>query len=339
LFTQQQSAKTEKKELIQLLGSVLHDLGLESDIDRISVQPFHRSKYSRVFRVDHPKLPISLAVKCISPDANESAATQYNALKKISATFGSAGKFRVPEALAVDDENGIVVMEWIDIPNIEASLKRWRAGLPNSLQIVADAGKWIHQLHSASNLQSGRLKSEQLAEGLSRETQNLATLYPRKAALTKFIHSLQETASAVSEIDLPRGLQHGDFKPANILSDLENTVAIDCHAIHEGPVVFDLAHFMNHLEFALLSPLGITALRRREQLTETFLRAYDDAGIFATHAKTCFALTWLRLYAISNLWISETNQEPSFLRSEYHYWCYRYVGNSLHQKILKFSSR
>jgi Phosphotransferase enzyme family len=223
-------------------------------------------------------------------------------------------------------------MEWVDLPSLESRLLDWRISTACALNLVADTGQWLRRLHDAHALPDGWLECERLLEDFSKALRLIPNLQ-REATLWRFFTALRRSACAVSKISVPRGLQHGDYKPANVLSGARSTVGIDCHAVSEGLVIVDVGHFLNHLDFTVLTPRGSLRLTSRERLASYFLRGYAGPGQTIERAVPRLPLAWLRLHAVSRFWISEAQTGSSSLRSRYRRWCYRYVGQSLQREL------
>jgi hypothetical protein len=305
--------------------------GGDVNYDEITIR---RQKNARVFRIDHPSFFFPIAVKPVRERAG-SAALQFEALKKVSQALGEDQQFRVPHPIGVDDSSGALLMEWVDLPSLESRLKDWRTPAECALKFVADSGQWLRRLHDAHHLPDGFVESKRLLEDLSNALRDLPDLQG-KGMLSRFLDTLRRTASPVSKVSVPRGLQHGDYKPANVLSGLRSTIGIDCHAIYEGLVIVDLGHFLNHLDFTLLAPQGLPLLPRRERLVSSFLRGYAGPGVAIERAVPCLPLGWLRLHAVTRFWISEAHLGSWFLRSRYRRWCYRHLGKILDRELNSF---
>jgi hypothetical protein len=290
-----------------------------------------QTKAPGVIRVDHPDFPFPIAVKRVR-EGGGSATQQFDALEKASKALGGNQRFRVPYPIAIDKKNAVLVMEWIDLPSLESRLQDWRTSTERALKLVADAGAWLRRLHQTRDLPSGPIESLRLMEGLLGSSRELPDLQ-RHRTLSRFLNTLDRSAPAVSQVTIARTLQHGDYKPANVLSSPQNTIGIDLHAIHEGPVVGDLSHFLNHLDFTFLTPLGMPRLVQRERFIASFLRGYAGSDLAIECAAPWFPLTWLRLHAVTRFWISEARLGNPLLRGRYRCWCYRRLGTLLDRRL------
>jgi hypothetical protein len=193
----------------------------------------------------------------------------------------------------------------------------------------------LRRLHGARDLPDGLVESERLLQDLLDALRDLPALQG-DSALSRSLNTLRGTASRVRRVAVPRGLQHGDYKPANVLSGPGSTVGIDCQAIHEGLVVVDLGHFLNHLDFTFLTPRGLRFLPQRQRFVSAFLRGYAGPDVAIEHAVPRLPLAWLRLHAVTRFWISEAHAAHSFLRSRYRCWCYRHLGTTLDRELSPF---
>jgi Phosphotransferase enzyme family len=292
------------------------------------------SQNPRIFRIDHPGFSFPIAVKHVR-EKTGSAALQLEALKRVSRALGEDGRFRVPHPVGVDESSGALLMEWVDLPSLESRLKDWRTPADCALMFVADSGQWLRRLHDARHLPDGLVESERLLEALANALRDVPGLQG-KGMLSRFVDTLRRTAAPMSKVSVPRGLQHGDYKPANVLCGPRSTIGIDCHAIHEGLVIVDVGHFMNHLDFTLLTPQGLPFLPWRKRFASSFLRGYAGPEVAIESAVPPLPLAWSRLHAVTRFWISEARLGSSFLRSRYRCWCYRHLGKILDRELSPF---
>lgn len=290
-----------------------------------------RKQKSAVFRADHPSFPFPVAVKHVHHGTG-SPALQFEALKRVAEALANDKQFRVPRPLALDESTGVLLMEWIELPSLEQRLQHWRTTTRCALQHVANAGQWLRRLHDSRNCIDGFVESERLMENLFEALRGAPELQ-HHGTLCTFLSTLRRLTPAVSKVPVPTGLQHGDYKPANVLTGPKSTVGIDCHALHDGLVISDLSQFLNHLHFTVLAPQGMRFLHLHERLDLAFLSGYADAGRAIERAVPRLPLAWVRLHAVARFWITDAKSGLSSLRFSYRSWCYRRLGKILDREL------
>jgi tRNA A-37 threonylcarbamoyl transferase component Bud32 len=324
---------TKDAELIRFLENLLRDDYPIPSTENITILNRISSNTSEIFQIDYPFFSYPLTVKRIH-SGEDSVASQFDALKNLNGKLGDGDRFRVPNAVALDEANGFLVMEWIDLPSVEQNLKSWRTSKSNILMVLKNAGEWISRLHSVNKLQSANLNSKILIDDITETLATFNDISNSKSRLMMFVRTLRETALLAAQFDIQKGLQHGDYKPSNILSDSRSTVAIDCHAIHEGPIINDLSHFLNHLDFSLLFPFRRSFFCDRNLYINAFLDAYSRANKLSMQSVPLLPLNWLRLHQIVRLWVSDLDSSTPLPIRLYRSWCYREVGRSLLSTLL-----
>lgn len=149
------------------------------------------------------------------------------------------------------------------------------------------AGIWLRKLHDSDN-SSTRKRGLGVADKISYLAHSYGTVLHGSSGTRAAFLCLEQEGARIGMLDFRAVRQHGDFKPENMLCDGARYVGLDVQWQIDGPAVYDLAPFLNHLWLARRS-LGPLANHQYPQAEAAFLAGYgyaDDLRI----------LRWAQLY-------------------------------------------
>jgi hypothetical protein len=264
-------AATAEQLSAPLLRTLLSQSVSESATIRLK-GPVARSPWSKIYLGDGSAFENPIVVKvCTDPatgaPASEVAIDAYNALERFAQLASGDPVLRCPEPLYVFPEEGIVVAEWIDGPNLEKVFAR--ASAAEAVEAARQAGNWLGRLQHLTELHSAPLPVAALLQGLDevyRANRRAFRTVIRKATMDV----LRRTADIIAEQDVLWTSSYGDFKPANLIWRERRLYGLDMNAGPPGPAIGDVAHFLNHTA-TTISPTGLFV-----PLTGRLERAFCD---------------------------------------------------------------
>jgi Ser/Thr protein kinase RdoA (MazF antagonist) len=254
------------------------------------------------------------------------ARLQFAALEAAAAAMNGAldGGCRVPQPIALAEEQGLVVMEWVDGRSLAGLLHAPLAGPGVVLDAAARAGAWLARYHATGPIAAAPFD---YAAALARLEPVLATLGPDDPArrpAEAWLDRLRRTAGRHGSTALPIRLHHGDFKPANVLLTDGAVYGIDLHSRYRSSVAQDLVHFVVDMELACFHPPGWRLLPWRRALTRRFLAAYGSERWPGLDA----VVDWLRLHEIVRTWATFHAERPPGRRRAYAAACLRLLARN-----------
>lgn len=284
--------------------------------------PVADSANGRVFRLTAGTDRIRLAAKiCTGPaDARRQFAALTAAAAVLNRTSGAGT--RVPAPVALVEEHGLLVMEWIDGRSFAGLLRSpWQ---PPALALdgAARAGTWLAGYHAVS---PGTAAPFDYAQGLAMLEALLAPLEGDPPAFTVGRHwlaQLERMAERNGSVSLPIRLHHGDFKPGNVLLTADAVYGIDIHSEYQSSVAEDLAYFIVDMELACFHPRGLRLLRHREALTR---RVVDGYGVERWPGLAAL-VGWLRLHKIARNWVTFHTGRLHGMQRRYAAACLRWMA-------------
>ena len=288
-------------------------LALPADANCVVRGPLHERDNSRVFYAECAALPSPAAIKwCAQPRTlqpdGDSAARQFEALRRAADAMQSDPRYAVPRPYLLDSERALIAIEWIDGATVTTSISGWRSDAEAAHRFMAEAGNWLRHFHRAHPLDDGFLD---VAEKLSYLTRYDTSALVGESVFAQGIAELKRTAAAAASISLSRSWVHGDFKTDNLIVSGQRIVGIDVQIRHENTVVYDLAPFINHLELALYHPGGWRLAPARARLITAFVDAYSEGK----PGRVWLPLTWIRLYMMLSAWNSAHSRGSAWLRA------------------------
>ncbi len=288
---------------------------------------------SRLFYAECMAFPSPIAVKvCLKTHTRQadpdSAHRQYDALHRVSLAMGIDTEFSAPRPYLVQADDGLLAMEWVSGVSMTDLVFSWRCSLARARQLVARGGRWLKRFHASHALAPGRLDIEDKLAFVA-EMESSGAISDR--VFIRALRQLRESAKAAAAVTLSRSWIHGDFKTDNLIVSGARTMGIDIQLRHEGPVIYDLAPFLNHLELRLCHPGGWRLFDSQALLHETFLANYLEGRNDAIAGP----LTWIRLYMILAQWHTARTHSGSWLRYGFLNFCYRRVAARLVSRIAR----
>lgn len=253
--------------------------------------PISRSSVSNVFVGSGDIFPVPVAIKLFfTPPsgavARKAARTYYDALCELHAATASDAEFSVVEPLAIIEEYGIVITEWI----VGLTFAEWvmRSSPAEATEGLRKAGIWLARLHWATGISCAPMDTEPALQRLLLSM----TAHPsiaRSKLVQRTSKLLRRTARRLGVEEVVWCRSHGDFKPANLVVRDGRLFGIDLDLAYFTPTVHDAAHFLNHLQL-LFPRLGGPA--QVSALIAAFREGYAEDGRMALPS---LPLAWERL--------------------------------------------
>lgn len=268
---------------------------------RVQIEgPTHVRDYSAVFRaqIDTP-VPFAAAVKrCVLPKTNTpdqaAAIEQFEALERVHCAFANGDpRFAVPAPLYFDHELATIAMGWVDGESVSEKLRQ-PAALFKGTGWLTDIGAWLGAFHHAGPVRAEPVKLDEL---LAVVDDLCASALPH-TTFSRALQLLRNTASPLQNIDMQVSWLHGDCKTDNFILFDNRVFGIDISLVHENPVEYDLAQFLNNLNLLLSSPKYLLIAGLRPQLEKAFWKGYQSTGPTVSRAY----LNWLRLLLATSFW-------------------------------------
>jgi aminoglycoside phosphotransferase (APT) family kinase protein len=225
------------------------------------------------------------------------ATRQFAALEKARERLGLRGEAQLAKPLAILKTRGALVIEWIEGRNLLRVMRRGWLGPRDCSLLMEQAGNWLRQLHDAGERSVVRLDAAAMADEARLELARCASR-PKVELLCK---TLVAAAPFVTASEHQASWAHGDFKSANLMLRKGTVVGIDVDLRERGPVVFDVASFLNDLGVNLRFPGMWRLLPFEDRLEQAFLRAYR-----AVDTIPVTTLRFVQLCALAGVWATET---------------------------------
>lgn len=289
--------------------------------------PVLRQHNSRIYYAECEGHPFPLMIKqCLEPNTlvcdPRSALTQFNALRQAQAITGHERRYGVPAPVALFEDEGILVTEWVPGIGMTRLLTQWSASRRRRRELVEEAAEWLLRFHRASAVRPLALAARELLPRLSADPSPVLA----DEACQRAIAALEQSCDCVNATRVDGGYQHGDFKSDNLLVSEDRIVAIDVHLEHENAVLFDVATFLNHLELLCLHPKAMRLLYARADLVHAFVARYFGGVLCREFERP---LAWVRLFVLLGAWIDLPTENRRELSYRYMNFCYRHVARRL----------
>jgi aminoglycoside phosphotransferase (APT) family kinase protein len=200
--------------------------------------------------------------------AKNHGAKVYRMLQEFR-TYGFAtDRFLVPQPLAYDARWNLLVLTWAEGELLRSLLL---SDADVSWQIE-DAADWLLQLHQCDVTTGPPLTLHRHLQTLMTQKQRLVEVYPESAGLLEnLLLRIDERGAALAGW-MP-GPTHGDFSPDHLVFNSGQLTALDFDEFCQYDPMFDVAHFMSHLQLLGLRYFG--AMNRFDALAERFRSAYQ----------------------------------------------------------------
>jgi Phosphotransferase enzyme family len=289
------SADKGKEWLAELL---INELSPDADRSTYSCKltgPVYAGSHSVVFRGEGSLFPFPVAVKQNRSPVHathstiDSARIQFAALERISSAFPDQTEARVPRAVALIEHEGIVVSEWLEGVPLNQILSSPANTLEDIEGGLIAAGTWLAAFHSGQQAQARPL-DPRIAQALIDDVMKTTSRsYHALSSVAQVCELLESMAARIATVDVPFSWTHGDFKPHNILIHDGRAIGLDIGANFQNAILYDIAHFLNHLEVAFCHPSAFRLFRHRNRLVAAFRTAYGGLDELALPE------IWLRL--------------------------------------------
>jgi Ser/Thr protein kinase RdoA (MazF antagonist) len=208
-------------------------------------------------------------------------------LQEIFPTDGAQGALAAESFLQINDHAAMVTRLFRGKDLVRYA----RSADPEELgRMFHSAGALLRSLHDGCP-DGYQVRELDVGPKLAYLEETYGRILLRNSKARKAFAHLRASADVVGLPPLRVSWAHGDYKPENVLYDGRRTILLDTKLDIRGPVVYDLASFLNHVRIAACS-FRSGALRNNNQLIEAaFLSGYGalDAGETA-------ALRWAQLY-------------------------------------------
>lgn len=293
--------------------------------------PVLRQHNSRIYYAECENYPYPLMIKqCLEPNTlvcdARSAQTQFNALRQAQAITGRERRYGVPAPVAMFEDVGVLVTEWVPGNGMTQLLTQWFVSRHYRRELVEEAAEWLLRFHRASVAQPLELAARELLPRLSADPSPVLT----DGICRRAIAVLEQSCDSVNATRVDGGYQHGDFKSDNLLVSKDRIVAIDMHLEHKNAVLFDVATFLNHLDLLCLHPKAIHLWHARTDLVHAFVTRYFGGVLHGEYER---ALAWVRLFVLLGAWIDLPTENRRALSYRYMNFCYRHVARRLMHEL------
>ena len=246
--------------------------------------PRHSSPNGVIYRGHGSGLAFPLAVK--SCRSREDAGLAHAALESLAQAAGASG---APAPVGLYCEGRVLVMEWVEAPSLRAQVLDPRTPKAVFSDRLRQAAGWLRWLHSVDAGPAGTVDVEsKLQAGLSHLSKPDLRIDDRAIAAARDL--LFDTAGSLAAHPTPQVLNHGDFKPENILVSDGRAVGVDIARRYRTCGDDDVVHFLNHLELLADLPKGFRHRARMPGYVGEFLAAYygpDGELAHATAGSAC----------------------------------------------------
>lgn len=274
--------------------------------------PIRTPAGSAIYRATCVGIPHSVLIK--RPHDNDtSAGAQHEALCRAARRMRPLSGLRVPISYPYLVDDGFVMVEFIEAVDLQQFLHNPRSRSGSVISALERAGAWLAAYHREDQQHRAFISVDELLNNVRRKAASGTFGHPRRDPFTKYFDLLLETAGIAGCQPVTVALEHGDFKPHNLLVNGDEIVGIDIPDEGPMPVVHDLAHFLLHLDTVLLHPAAWRLLPCRSRLRAAFLRGYRRDSPASTIDARSFA--WAELQRVLDLYYGRRGMSKSWARA------------------------
>lgn len=279
---------------------------------RIRIDAARQGDNSRIYHATvHTAPPTELAVKfCLVPKTGNAdtsaAADQFVALQRVHRAMSRfPAHFRTPTPIFLDAEQAAFAMTWVDGESLTRKISGPAAYI-NGQRYFERVGAWMGHFHTVGFRETRNVNLEERIAVIDaqRVDSGADRIFSRATLL------LEESTDVLKGSKATIAWLHGDCKTDNFIIDGETVYGIDISLIHENPVEYDLAQFLNNLALLTMSPRRLYLGGMRHKFEEAFWQGYLCAGPSVSGAY----LVWLRLGFSLSFWHTMTHDLKPGLR-------------------------
>jgi hypothetical protein len=230
-------------DLEKVLVEALRSRGSETIHVRIDSEPI-RSNRSWIYRCASSDGG-ALAVKVYKPEApKRKARTEFNLLQRFYDTLPRQGNCRIPRPVTVIPEENILVMEWLDAPNMQQVLRRRWLGHMYRMELIESAGRWLRGFHDAGFTRLAPLNAQQIVSRIARRFRRYGRAGFADSRLASVHEATASRAERFSGWPVEYVTAHDDFAARNLLVGQDTVIGIDINGRESWPALADVAHFI-----------------------------------------------------------------------------------------------
>jgi hypothetical protein len=286
--------------------------------------PVILSRQCNIFRAQSPDHPMKIAIKIYHAMELRAADIQYQALEFYHPLFlNQNDPFATPKPLGYLPQHGLVLMEWVDAPNLWRCL--WGTLFRPTVRfaLLRRTGAWLRRFHEHGGINSGEIHTahyRQKIVNILAKSDDTKKLLEQDTLFCKALDLLHDQESLLKCGGFACVPLHGDFTPSNILmSATRRVTGIDIFACRQGPVMEDITRMMVYLSVAFPFPDN----GRRE--TQALLEGYGEDIADADSA----GFSYIFLYQYLQRWIRLSQRTSAFPLSIFDRWALARVKRSV----------
>jgi tRNA A-37 threonylcarbamoyl transferase component Bud32 len=212
------------------------------------------SRECDIYQAYNASMTQALAIKHYKQGTKPQAIkTQFDALNTYQSEMASQTQtFRVPKVFLYDDQNALIIMEWLVGKRLHDHL--WRSALrpKRFLAFVANSGKWLGMFHNQSKPFMQDFNTCHLVHMLDKRIEKYNPNAPalKDPLFSEAYEFLKTHCSNLGTIKVPFASLHGDFTPTNLIIQDDQYIGIDLWAKEDLPVYQDFARMCVYLTIA-----------------------------------------------------------------------------------------
>jgi hypothetical protein len=256
--------------------------------------PFYEGAYSQLFRLDVPGLPVALTVKVCRDPADgaspEFARFQYDDLASVYTAMQGNAIYRVCRPFQLIPESAAIVQEWAPGRALNAILADKHVTADELILAARSAGSWSRAFHEAGPLKVVRPPAGDLRREVDSVRAKLVASGTSFTALSDALSTLDQITEQLANTGLEYSWLHGDLQAANIVIGPASVYGLDITSSHEGFVLADIAHLLNHIARWVRLPKGLHRYAAHRRILASIATAYSGEH----EARDRLPLLWFR---------------------------------------------